>query len=75
MDSEYTQIIAIQECSAGNETIGDMWLETKSFDNKIPIEEIIDWADGLSNAGGRLIITVDHANKKALKEIPPLGDK
>jgi len=55
--SNYKRIIAIKERSAGNETVGDMWLETKSFDKETPVCEIIEWAESCS---GRLIITIDE---------------
>ena len=61
---EYKRVIAIQERSAGNETIGDMWLETKSFDKSTPISEIINWA---STCTGKLIITIDEAEVKESK--------
>ena len=59
------KIVAVKEKSAGNETIGDMWLETKIFDEKISVGDIIRWSqDGRmdSRNGGRLIITVPSPN-------------
>jgi|AntAceMinimDraft_15_1070371.scaffolds.fasta_scaffold18018_4 hypothetical protein len=54
----YERVIATKERSAGNESIGDMWLETKSFPKNTKIEEIIRWAK--NNCTGKLIITVDE---------------
>jgi len=54
---DYNSVIAIGERSCGNDTIGDMWLETKLFDKTTPIEKIVEWAK--SNCiTGKLIITV-----------------
>ncbi len=52
------EIVIIQECSAGNESVGHMWLETTICTEKTTIKEILDWQTTLpSGAGGRLIIT------------------
>jgi len=61
-------IVAIKEKSAGNETVGDKWLETKIFDENTPINEIIKWSqNGFMRpaCGGKLIITVpDNSDNK-----------
>ncbi len=56
---EYTKIIAIKELSVGNETVGDMWIETKSFDISAPVIDIMQWADDCS---GKLILTIDESS-------------
>ncbi len=38
------KIIAMLERSAGNESVGSMWTETKSFDWDTPISEVMEWA-------------------------------
>lgn len=38
------KVIAILELSAGNETVGEMWKETKIFDENTHVKEIINWA-------------------------------
>jgi hypothetical protein len=53
----YNQVVAIAEKSCGNETIGDMWVETKIFDKGQAIFEIIKWAKDI-DCTGKLIITV-----------------
>jgi hypothetical protein len=53
------KIIAIKERSAGNETVGDMWLETASFDITTPIGDILKWSNETTNS--KLIITVDQS--------------
>ena len=50
--------IAIAEMSAGNETIGSAWLETKSFDKNTPISEILLWAHNIG-VTGKVVITLD----------------
>lgn len=55
--SDFKRIIATKEKSAGNNTIGDMWTETKSFNRETPIYKILEWAKDCS---GKLIITIDE---------------
>lgn len=55
---EYNRIIATKEKSGGNDTVGDMWTETKSFDKSERIEKIIEWAKDCS---GKLTITIDES--------------
>lgn len=59
----YKRVIATKEISAGNDSVGDMWTETSSFEKDTPIETIIDWA---KNASGKLVITIDEGS--ALKD-------
>jgi len=37
------KIIAIRKCSAGNESVGDMWTETKIFDPTATLAEVMEW--------------------------------
>ena len=37
------KIIATIKRSDGNDSVGDMWQETKSFDSSNPIKEVFDW--------------------------------
>ena len=57
----YNRVIAISERSCGNEQVGDMWFETKSFDKETPISKIIEWG---RNTNGKLIITIDEDSKE-----------
>ena len=52
-------IVAIKERSAGNESVGDMWLETAIFNEDTPVKEIVEWSKfGHSFISpGKLIIT------------------
>ena len=37
------KIVAIKDMSAGNDTVGDMWQETRIFDSNEPILNVMDW--------------------------------
>jgi hypothetical protein len=54
---DYKRVIATKEKSNGNDSVGDMWIETKSFDKSTEIKDIIEWAKDCS---GKLIITIDE---------------
>ena len=58
---DYTHIIAIKEMSSGNESVGNMWLETKAFSKDCPIDDIMQWG---KDAGGKLIITISEPEKR-----------
>lgn len=57
---EYEKVVAIKEKSNGNESVGDMWVETKSFHKDSKIEDVIEWAKDCS---GKLVITIDEPLK------------
>jgi len=38
------QYVIIREHSAGNESVGDMWKETKIFDGSVTLDDAMDWA-------------------------------
>lgn len=40
------KVVAIVDCSAGNDSVGEMWKETKIFSAAEPIENILRWAYG-----------------------------
>lgn len=42
------KIIAIKDMSAGNESVGEMWQETKIFDSGDRIEDVMVWANNRS---------------------------
>jgi len=64
--------IAIAEMSAGNETIGSAWLETKSFDKNTPISEILLWAHNIG-VTGKVVITLDLGTE--IQEVPDGKDR
>lgn len=51
------KIVAIKEMSNGNDSVGNMWLETKIFDAQTPVIEILMWAGDLRITGNRQIIS------------------
>jgi hypothetical protein len=54
------KVIIIKEKSNGNESVGDMWLETKSFDLNDTLEEVLKWH---SPKNGKLIISIDDSTE------------
>ena len=38
------KIVAIKDMSAGNESVGEMWQETKIFDGDTPLKDVMAWA-------------------------------
>lgn len=38
--------VVIKDNSAGNESIGEMWQETKIFEETATLKEVMDWAMG-----------------------------
>lgn len=56
---DYSRIITSKEKSAGNESVGSMWIETKSFPKETPVKDVIEWG---SDADGKLIITIDEGS-------------
>lgn len=48
--------VAVLECSAGNETVGDMWTETHVCGQNTTIAELMNWKAKHPN-GKRLSIT------------------
>ena len=58
----YERVVATKEKSAGNSEVGDMWVETKTFDKNCMVHEIISWA---GDCTGKLIITIDEADAES----------
>ena len=40
--SEY---VIIKDMSGGNETVGEMWQETKVFNGNSTLDDVMDWAN------------------------------
>ena len=64
------RVIAILEKSAGNESVGEMWKETASFELNTPIGQILEWAvktsspyTKIENLRSNLVITIDQSTK------------
>lgn len=56
---EFAEVIAIGERAAGNDSVGNMWLETKTFPADAPVREIVLWAKE-KDINGKLIITINE---------------
>lgn len=58
---EPPQFIVIEECSAGNESVGSEWLETATFPPTATLADVWAWSLKLTGGGGRLMIRPDIA--------------
>jgi hypothetical protein len=52
------KIVIIQECSGGNDMVGDMWQETLICDENTTLKEILAWRKKVRGSG-RTIIAKD----------------
>ncbi len=68
-DAESVLIVAMQECSHGNASIGSEWIETAIFPGDTPVYELLCWADGIEHADGRLMLS----EPDYIKGHPPTG--
>lgn len=58
-----SSIVVIRDMSAGNESVGEMWQETKIFDESASLKEVMDWATEHDQAGysrKRITLTKPH---------------
>ncbi len=62
------QFVVIKKMSAGNESVGEMWDETKIFDETATLEDVMRWA----GTRKQIIITLPENSKEewAMKPIP-----
>jgi hypothetical protein len=49
------KIVIIQECSQGNDTVGDMWLETLICNENTTLKEILSWRRKIFGSGKTII--------------------
>lgn len=63
----YSTVIASAENSAGNESVGNTWIDTRAFPKETPVETIIAWAKE-NGCGGRLTITIDESSVQGTRE-------
>jgi hypothetical protein len=49
------RIIAMLNRAEGNESIGEMWIETRSFPSDTPVSEIVAWARSKREFGGNIL--------------------
>lgn len=55
------KIVAIRDMADGNDSVGEMWQETKIFDSNDKVYDIVKWAFGSTiPSKKRLTITVPH---------------
>ncbi len=57
------KVVVIVDNSAGNESVGEMWKETKIFDSDNKIMDVIDWVAFISNGNihkKNIVITVPN---------------
>jgi hypothetical protein len=59
-----SRIIAMTDCSDGNESVGSMWREAASFPIEAPIIDILAWVQKVD--GSNLTITLDLSTEKPL---------
>ena len=54
--------VVIRDMSAGNESVGEMWQETKIFTEKATLKEVMEWAcgKGCEYSSKRVVITKPH---------------
>ena len=50
-----TQYVAMWDRSAGNESVGEMWTETKVFEETATIQEIYAWVASRGSQYGRSV--------------------
>ena len=43
------KVVAIKDMSAGNDSVGEMWKETKIFNAYDPISAVMEWAGKKKN--------------------------
>ena len=55
-------VVVVIEKSRGNESVGDMWLETKIFDKNEPVKSIMDWAKK-RGVTGKIILTIPEEDR------------
>ena len=44
---EHMKIVAVKECSAGNESVGEQWVETAIFTGETTLRDVVAWAAGI----------------------------
>ena len=53
----YVGYVATLECSAGNDSVGNMWIETHIVNGQTTVEELMEWKNSKAGCHGRLMIT------------------
>jgi hypothetical protein len=55
--SESAGYVATLECSAGNESVGNMWIENLICNGQTTIEDLFEWKAKKSGCHGRFLIS------------------
>ena len=50
--------VIIRDQSAGNESVGEMWQETKIFDESATLHDVMEWANGSGSNPSRKHIQI-----------------
>jgi len=58
------EYVIIRDHSAGNESVGEMWQETKIFDGATSLDEVMEWAMGDLSCHSRKKITITKPHTK-----------
>jgi len=58
-------VVAMVECSAGNDSVGTMWIQTRVFNTSEPIANVMRWVETLSShcIGKVILRTPDNASE------------
>jgi len=56
------EYVVIRDMSAGNETVGEMWQETKIFDGNTTLDEVMKWA--LSERNHPADLPISYSRKR-----------
>ena len=60
-----TKYVVIRDMSAGNESVGEMWQETRIFNGTDTLTEVMVWAlDGLQLGPSKKSITLTKADNR-----------
>lgn len=59
-----TEFVIIRDMSVGNETVGDMWQETKIFKETATLEEVMRWAEGTDYTNKAPGFGTSHSRKR-----------
>lgn len=59
------QYVVIRDMSAGNDSVGEMWKETKIFSEDATLLEVMQWAEGRhgrhgDNSSKNIVLTRAH---------------
>ena len=56
------KIVAIKEMSDGNESVGEMWKETKIFDDETKLKDVMKWL-GTDRKKKNIILSMPDEDK------------